>query len=89
MAAPACFTFDYLREQLCVFRRMMGERAVMEDAERRDRALGALMYVWFTAKCTPEQETLAQSWMDATLLEFMRRCEYADLRMKPAHETAG
>ena len=79
MNTETLFTPAYFREELLRFREAFGNRAVMEDHDKRDRSFKGFTLVYLQTSGTTEEMAQCAALFQSTAAEFQRRCYYMDI----------
>jgi hypothetical protein len=74
------FTVEYFKEELIRFRDVMGNRAIMSNEAKRDRALGGFTMVYLNTQTFNEKDKeFVSSMFRVTVDEFNKRAWYMTL----------
>ncbi len=88
MSTETLFTPAYFREELLRFREAFGNRAIMKDRDKRDRAFKGFTLVYLQIQGTTEEMADCAMHFQSTAAEFERRCLYMDMKLCPANTFA-
>lgn len=71
-------TYKYFLEECGRFHKIMCDKKIMLDSEKRNAAKNGLLHTYMVMECSNEELENAASSVHALISEYLKRCDYID-----------